>query len=105
MPGANSRPVLWDSPPSSCPTRLPLDRSSASSDENSSGPCQPPSASSLSASARYSSQAARYPGIIRRLVSDGNEIGNPTFTHVLLSGVPLWQRRAQIGLTEAAIAG
>jgi peptidoglycan/xylan/chitin deacetylase (PgdA/CDA1 family) len=51
------------------------------------------------------SQAARYPGIVRQLVRDGNEIGNHTFTHVLLSGVPEWQRRLQLGLTEAAIAG
>jgi cellulose synthase/poly-beta-1,6-N-acetylglucosamine synthase-like glycosyltransferase/peptidoglycan/xylan/chitin deacetylase (PgdA/CDA1 family) len=51
------------------------------------------------------SQAARYPGIVRQVVSNGDEIGNHTFTHVLLAGVPLWQRRMQIGLTEAAIAG
>lgn len=50
------------------------------------------------------SQAARYPDIVRRLARDGNEIGNHTFTHVLLSGVPSWQRRMQLGLTEAAIA-
>jgi len=51
------------------------------------------------------SQAARYPGIVRQLVRDGDEIANHTFTHVLLSGVPPWQRRMQLGLTEAAIAG
>ena len=51
------------------------------------------------------SQAARYPGIVRELVRDGDEIGNHTFTHVLLAGVPLWERRMQIGLTEATIAG
>ncbi len=51
------------------------------------------------------SQAARYPDIVRQLVSDGDEIGNHTFTHVLLSGVPAWQRRMQVGLTEAVIAG
>jgi cellulose synthase/poly-beta-1,6-N-acetylglucosamine synthase-like glycosyltransferase/peptidoglycan/xylan/chitin deacetylase (PgdA/CDA1 family) len=51
------------------------------------------------------SQAARYPDIVRALVRDGDEIGNHTFTHVLLAGVPLWERRLQIGLTEAAIAG
>jgi len=51
------------------------------------------------------SQAARYPDIVRQLVRDGDEIGNHTFTHVLLSGVPLWQRRTQVGLTEAVIAG
>lgn len=51
------------------------------------------------------SQAARYPSIVRRLVGDGNEIGNDTFTHVLLSAIPAWQRQAQLELTEAAIAG
>jgi cellulose synthase/poly-beta-1,6-N-acetylglucosamine synthase-like glycosyltransferase/peptidoglycan/xylan/chitin deacetylase (PgdA/CDA1 family) len=51
------------------------------------------------------SQIARYPSIVQRLVHDGDEIGNHTFTHVLLSGVPQWQRNAQIDLTEAAIAG
>jgi cellulose synthase/poly-beta-1,6-N-acetylglucosamine synthase-like glycosyltransferase/peptidoglycan/xylan/chitin deacetylase (PgdA/CDA1 family) len=51
------------------------------------------------------SNAARYPGLIRRLVRDGDEIGNHTFTHVLLSGVPSWERRMQIELTEAALAG
>jgi cellulose synthase/poly-beta-1,6-N-acetylglucosamine synthase-like glycosyltransferase/peptidoglycan/xylan/chitin deacetylase (PgdA/CDA1 family) len=51
------------------------------------------------------SQAARYPGLVRRLLRDGDEIGNHTFTHVLLSGVPSWERRMQIDLTEATIAG
>jgi cellulose synthase/poly-beta-1,6-N-acetylglucosamine synthase-like glycosyltransferase/peptidoglycan/xylan/chitin deacetylase (PgdA/CDA1 family) len=51
------------------------------------------------------SQVARYPGLVRMLVRDGNEIGNHTFTHVLLSGVPGWQRQMQVDLTEAAIAG
>jgi cellulose synthase/poly-beta-1,6-N-acetylglucosamine synthase-like glycosyltransferase/peptidoglycan/xylan/chitin deacetylase (PgdA/CDA1 family) len=51
------------------------------------------------------SEAARYPDIVRRLVRDGNEIGNHTFTHVLLGGLPTWERRMQIDLTEASIAG
>jgi cellulose synthase/poly-beta-1,6-N-acetylglucosamine synthase-like glycosyltransferase/peptidoglycan/xylan/chitin deacetylase (PgdA/CDA1 family) len=51
------------------------------------------------------SQAARYPGIVRQLVRDGDEIGNHTFTHVLLPGVPPWERKMQIDLTEAVIAG
>jgi cellulose synthase/poly-beta-1,6-N-acetylglucosamine synthase-like glycosyltransferase/peptidoglycan/xylan/chitin deacetylase (PgdA/CDA1 family) len=51
------------------------------------------------------SQAARYPSIVRRLLREGDELGNHTFTHVLLSGVPSWERRMQIDLTEAAIAG
>lgn len=51
------------------------------------------------------SQVARYPRLVRQLVRDGNEIGNHTSTHVLLSAVPAWERRMQIDLTEAAIAG
>jgi cellulose synthase/poly-beta-1,6-N-acetylglucosamine synthase-like glycosyltransferase len=51
------------------------------------------------------SQAARYPSLVRALVRDGNEIGNHTFTHVLLSAVPAWEDRVQIDLTEAALAG
>jgi cellulose synthase/poly-beta-1,6-N-acetylglucosamine synthase-like glycosyltransferase/peptidoglycan/xylan/chitin deacetylase (PgdA/CDA1 family) len=51
------------------------------------------------------SQAARYPDIVRRLVSYGDEIGNHTFTHVLLPAVPSWERRMQLELTEAVIAG
>lgn len=51
------------------------------------------------------SQVARYPNLVRLLVRDGDEIGNHTFTHVLLAGVPGWERQLQIQLTEAAIAG
>lgn len=51
------------------------------------------------------SQVARYPSIVRRLVRDGDELGNHTFTHVLLSAVPAWEGRTQIDMTETAIAG
>jgi cellulose synthase/poly-beta-1,6-N-acetylglucosamine synthase-like glycosyltransferase/peptidoglycan/xylan/chitin deacetylase (PgdA/CDA1 family) len=51
------------------------------------------------------SQAARYPSIIRKLVSYGDEIGNHTFTHTDLSSIPPWQRSLQLGLTEATILG
>jgi cellulose synthase/poly-beta-1,6-N-acetylglucosamine synthase-like glycosyltransferase/peptidoglycan/xylan/chitin deacetylase (PgdA/CDA1 family) len=51
------------------------------------------------------SQAARYPGLIRREIADGGEVGNHTFTHVSLEGVPSWERRMQVDLTEATIAG
>jgi cellulose synthase/poly-beta-1,6-N-acetylglucosamine synthase-like glycosyltransferase/peptidoglycan/xylan/chitin deacetylase (PgdA/CDA1 family) len=51
------------------------------------------------------SQAARYPNLVRELVRDGDEIGNHTFTHVLLSAVPAWEARMQIDLTEASLAG
>ena len=51
------------------------------------------------------SEAARHPDLVRMLVRDGNELGNHTFTHVALSNGPGWQRRLQLDLTEAAIAG
>ena len=51
------------------------------------------------------SQVARYPSVVRLLVRDGDEIGNHTFTHVFLSGVPGWQREMEVDMTEAAIAG
>jgi cellulose synthase/poly-beta-1,6-N-acetylglucosamine synthase-like glycosyltransferase/peptidoglycan/xylan/chitin deacetylase (PgdA/CDA1 family) len=51
------------------------------------------------------SQAARYPGLVRQLRRDGDEIGNHTFTHVFLSAVPAWEGRLQIQLTEAVIDG
>jgi len=51
------------------------------------------------------SQAARYPGLVRMLVRDGNEIGNHTFTHTALSGVPVWQARLQLELTEGVLVG
>src|SRR5579859_595570 len=51
------------------------------------------------------SEAARHPDIVRLLVREGNEIGNHTYTHVALSNGPGWQRRLQLDLTEATIAG
>jgi cellulose synthase/poly-beta-1,6-N-acetylglucosamine synthase-like glycosyltransferase/peptidoglycan/xylan/chitin deacetylase (PgdA/CDA1 family) len=51
------------------------------------------------------SDAARYPGLVRLVVRDGNELGNHTYTHVALSNGPGWQRRLQLDLTEATIAG
>jgi cellulose synthase/poly-beta-1,6-N-acetylglucosamine synthase-like glycosyltransferase/peptidoglycan/xylan/chitin deacetylase (PgdA/CDA1 family) len=51
------------------------------------------------------SEAARYPGLVRMLVRDGDELGNHTFTHVFLSGAPAWEGRIQIELTEAVISG
>jgi cellulose synthase/poly-beta-1,6-N-acetylglucosamine synthase-like glycosyltransferase/peptidoglycan/xylan/chitin deacetylase (PgdA/CDA1 family) len=47
----------------------------------------------------------QYPGITKSLAEDGFEIGNHTFNHVGLAGLPGWQRELQISLTESAIAG
>jgi cellulose synthase/poly-beta-1,6-N-acetylglucosamine synthase-like glycosyltransferase/peptidoglycan/xylan/chitin deacetylase (PgdA/CDA1 family) len=51
------------------------------------------------------SQAARHPDLVRRLVRDGHELGNHTFTHAELTGGRRWQRRLQLDLTEAVIVG
>lgn len=51
------------------------------------------------------SEAARHPDILRLLVRDGHELGNHTFTHVALTGGARWERRLQLDLTEAVIAG
>jgi cellulose synthase/poly-beta-1,6-N-acetylglucosamine synthase-like glycosyltransferase/peptidoglycan/xylan/chitin deacetylase (PgdA/CDA1 family) len=49
--------------------------------------------------------AARHPDVVRAVLRDGNEIGNHTFTHTSLSSGPLWQRRAQLELTETTLLG
>ncbi len=51
------------------------------------------------------SEAARHPDLVRMLARDGHELGNHTFTHVALSSGPRWERRLQLDLTEAMIAG
>ena len=51
------------------------------------------------------SQAARNRDQLRKLVADGNELGNHTFTHTSLSDGPMWQRRSQLDLTEGVIVG
>ena len=51
------------------------------------------------------SQAARHPGIIRRLVRDGHELGDHTFTHTALTRGSEQQRRLQLELTEGVLAG
>jgi cellulose synthase/poly-beta-1,6-N-acetylglucosamine synthase-like glycosyltransferase/peptidoglycan/xylan/chitin deacetylase (PgdA/CDA1 family) len=51
------------------------------------------------------SQAARHPGLVRRLVREGHEIGNHTFTHAQLTEGRDWQRGLQLDLTEAVLVG
>lgn len=51
------------------------------------------------------SMVVRYPDITRRLVQDGFEIGNHTFTHANLAAIPSWEATAQVAATESAIAG
>jgi cellulose synthase/poly-beta-1,6-N-acetylglucosamine synthase-like glycosyltransferase/peptidoglycan/xylan/chitin deacetylase (PgdA/CDA1 family) len=51
------------------------------------------------------SQAARHPDLVRRLVREGHDIGNHTFTHARLMESRQWERRLQLDLTEAVIVG
>jgi cellulose synthase/poly-beta-1,6-N-acetylglucosamine synthase-like glycosyltransferase/peptidoglycan/xylan/chitin deacetylase (PgdA/CDA1 family) len=51
------------------------------------------------------SQAARHPDLVRRLVREGNDIGNHTFTHARLTESRRWEQRLQLDLTEAIIVG
>jgi cellulose synthase/poly-beta-1,6-N-acetylglucosamine synthase-like glycosyltransferase/peptidoglycan/xylan/chitin deacetylase (PgdA/CDA1 family) len=50
-------------------------------------------------------RVARHPELVRDLHRDGFGLGNHTFTHVDLAGLPPWAARAQVDLTETAIAG
>jgi len=50
-------------------------------------------------------QVSMHPGVAQMLHGQGFEIGNHTFTHADLSALPSWEARAQVGLTESAIAG
>src|SRR3954465_4799233 len=51
------------------------------------------------------SQAARDRGLLRKLVAQGNELGNHTFTHTSLSDGPMGQGRAQLDRPEGVIVG
>jgi peptidoglycan/xylan/chitin deacetylase (PgdA/CDA1 family)/glycosyltransferase involved in cell wall biosynthesis len=50
-------------------------------------------------------RVSRHPDVVRDLVRDGFGLGNHTFTHVDLAGLPPSAAHAQITLTENAIAG
>jgi cellulose synthase/poly-beta-1,6-N-acetylglucosamine synthase-like glycosyltransferase/peptidoglycan/xylan/chitin deacetylase (PgdA/CDA1 family) len=51
------------------------------------------------------SQVVRYPEVTRQLHRDGFQLGNHTFTHADLVGMPRWEAELQISLTESAISG
>lgn len=52
------------------------------------------------------SQVARHPEIVQRLVRDGHQIGNHTFTHTALADDSSRRfRHAQLSVTEATLAG
>src|ERR1700689_1857670 len=51
------------------------------------------------------SQVVRHPDLTRMLFHDGFELGDHTFTHANLVGLPGWEARLQDDLTESAISG
>jgi cellulose synthase/poly-beta-1,6-N-acetylglucosamine synthase-like glycosyltransferase/peptidoglycan/xylan/chitin deacetylase (PgdA/CDA1 family) len=46
-----------------------------------------------------------HPELTRRLVRDGHELGNHTFSHVEVGAVSSWELGLQLSLTQSAIAG
>jgi cellulose synthase/poly-beta-1,6-N-acetylglucosamine synthase-like glycosyltransferase/peptidoglycan/xylan/chitin deacetylase (PgdA/CDA1 family) len=48
---------------------------------------------------------AENPGLTRRLLREGHEIGNHTYTHVDMSTAPAWRSDLELNLTQRALAG
>ncbi|MEU6746433.1 bifunctional polysaccharide deacetylase/glycosyltransferase family 2 protein [Spirillospora sp. NPDC046719] len=48
---------------------------------------------------------AENPGLTRRILREGNEIGSHTYTHVDLATAPAWRARLELDLTQRALAG
>ncbi|MEV0150221.1 MULTISPECIES: bifunctional polysaccharide deacetylase/glycosyltransferase family 2 protein [unclassified Nonomuraea] len=51
------------------------------------------------------SKVAQYPELARRIVAEGHELGNHTYTHADLATVPGWRFRLELSLTQKALAG
>ncbi|MEN3538333.1 bifunctional polysaccharide deacetylase/glycosyltransferase family 2 protein [Microbispora sp. ZYX-F-249] len=47
---------------------------------------------------------AEHPELARRLVAEGHEIGNHTYTHADLGAVPAWRARVEMSLTQKTLA-
>jgi poly-beta-1,6 N-acetyl-D-glucosamine synthase len=50
-------------------------------------------------------RALEHPGLVRRELDAGHEIGSHTFTHPDLASLPAWRQRIELSLTESAFAG
>ena len=48
---------------------------------------------------------ARYPGLVRRELADGHEVGSHTFAHNSLTGMAGWRSNLELSLTQLALAG
>lgn len=51
------------------------------------------------------SRMARSPGLVRRELADGHEVGSHTFTHVSLTSISGWRQNLELSLTQLALAG
>ncbi|GAB3161591.1 bifunctional polysaccharide deacetylase/glycosyltransferase family 2 protein [Microbispora hainanensis] len=47
---------------------------------------------------------AEHPELTRRVVAEGHEIGNHTYTHADLTAVPAWRVRVEMSLTQKTLA-
>ncbi|TDD93415.1 glycosyltransferase [Actinomadura rubrisoli] len=48
---------------------------------------------------------AENPGLTRRILREGNEIGSHTYTHIDMATAPAWRNRLELDLTQRALAG
>lgn len=48
---------------------------------------------------------ARNPGLVRRVLDDGHEVGNHTWSHAQLSESPAWKRNLELSLGQLGLAG
>jgi cellulose synthase/poly-beta-1,6-N-acetylglucosamine synthase-like glycosyltransferase/peptidoglycan/xylan/chitin deacetylase (PgdA/CDA1 family) len=51
------------------------------------------------------SRVVQNPGLVRRELAAGDEVGSHTFTHANLTNVPAWQESLELSLAQDAIAG
>jgi len=51
------------------------------------------------------SQVNENPGVARRIVAEGHELGTHTFSHAELATLPAWRRRLELNLAQNAISG
>lgn len=50
-------------------------------------------------------RVAENPEIVQRMISDGHEIGNHTYSHADVTTTPGWRTRLELSLTQKALAG
>ncbi|GAA2603071.1 glycosyltransferase [Actinomadura fulvescens] len=48
---------------------------------------------------------AKNPGLARRMIREGHEIGSHTYTHIDMGSAPAWRTRLELDLTQRALAG